>query len=302
MLDFSGKLFGIAGAILLGMSWGGCSRSSSGESQTQPLMVSIEPLRYFAERIAGPDYDVEVMLTGSADPETFEPSLERRAAADRAPLYFATGHLPFEEKLRGSMPGKSTWVDTSHGVELIYGTHGDAAEEHHHDGDCDHHHHNHGGADPHVWTSVTGAKIIASNIAEALIEYAPADSAAFRGRFESLVQSLDSLDSAIRSKLADAPDAFAIWHPSLSYFARDYGLRQIAVGYEAKEMPARTLRAAVDSTRAAGAKVMFVERSSDSRQANALAKETATRLVTIDPLASDWSAQMLHIADELARP
>ena len=31
--------------------------------------------------------------------------------------------------------------------------------------------------------------------------------------------------------------SFVVWHPSLSYFARDYGLEQISLEYDGKEVP-----------------------------------------------------------------
>ena len=50
--------------------------------------------------------------------------------------------------------------------------------------------------------------------------------------------------------------SFLVWHPSLSYFARDYGLHQIALGgAEHKEVSIPALREAIEEARGSGASV-----------------------------------------------
>ena len=59
----------------------------------------------------------------------------------------------------------------------------------------------------------------------------------------------------------------SVWHPSLSYFARDYGLEQISLGTEGKEMSAKSLTEAIDKARDKGVGVFFFQKEYDSRQA-----------------------------------
>lgn len=92
-----------------------------------------------------------------------------------------------------------------------------------------------------------------------------------------------------------------VWHPSLSYLARDYGLRQVALGAEGKDFSAAGMRDAIREAREAGAGVFFVQRGLDPAQAGSVCREAGGRTVAIDPLAYDWQQQIKTIADELAR-
>lgn len=251
--------------------------------------VSIEPQRWLLEQLVDSGTNISVVMERGADPETFEPTMAQRRSADDAAAYFITGTLPFEKTIT---EGTSTRiVDTSEGIEPVYGTHSH--------GDHDHH----GIADPHMWTSVSGARVMAANMTETLCAIDTAHADEYRARLSTLDGRLDSIDAAIRARLSEAPHStFAIWHPSLSYYARDYGLRQLALGSEGKEMSARQLREAIDTARADSVGVFFIQKEYDVRQAQPLNDGIGARLVVIDPLDYNWDNQMTLIADELAKP
>ena len=109
-------------------------------------------------------------------------------------------------------------------------------------------------------------------------------------------------DDSIRRVLGGREYAFGIMHPSLSYFARDWGLRQIAFNPENKEPGAMAVRQLVDSMRAAGVKVIFYEDPGSEGQARLLADEVGARAVAIDLMSGDIGAELVRIANEIARP
>ena len=251
--------------------------------------VSIEPQRWLLEQIAEPDAEIVTMLRSGSDPETFEPSMAQRAMVDKASAYFATGALPFEASMK-NIAGLPV-VDTSAGITPIYGTH--THGDHDHDG----------APDPHVWTSVSSALTMARNMTSARCEINPEGATGYHARLVILEQRLDSLGNEISVKMDKVKGTtFAVWHPSLSYFARDYGLHQLAVGQESKEMSARQLREIIDHARADSVTVFFFQKEYDSRQAATINEAIGSRLVTIDPLAYEWMQQITLIADELSRP
>ena len=260
------------------------------------LAVSIEPQRQVLEQLAGPSFAVTTVLGRVADPETFDPSTAQRVAVDEADMYFATGVLPFEQRLRQSLGDDYDFVDTSEGVKLLYGTHGHG---HHHDGDG----HGHLDADPHYWSSVEGVRAMARNMAKALCVKYPDSADVVNTRFARFTASLDSLDSELAARLANAPHrTFAVWHPSLSYFAREYELEQLSLGAEGKELSAKELAEAIDHARADSVTVFFFQPGIDSRQAEVLSESIGSRLVPVNPLDYDWRGQLILIADEIARP
>lgn len=264
---------------------------SSSDSDKPRIAVSVEPQRALLSEIVGDRFEVITVLRPGSNPETFEPTIKDRKNIDRAAAYFTTGNLPFEQTLASSLPSTVTQVNVAKGITPVYGTHG-------HDG----HHHDHGDADPHVWTSVRNSRIMARNMLDAVIALDPEGKDYYTERFNALDHRLDSLDQAFARQLSDIPvRAFAIWHPSLSYMARDYDLEQISVGFENKEMPAKRITEVTDEARKDGVRVFFFQKEYDSRQAETLNQQMGTRLITINPLAYDWEKELSKIVDALAR-
>lgn len=264
-----------------------------GQRRSGAYMVSVEPQRWLLEQLVDSGATVDVMLARGTDPETAEPAMGQRMAADDAVAYFSTGLLPFEKKLAESMHGN--YIEALDGVKLIYGTHEHADHRGHvHDNDI---------PDPHVWTSPRRMAAMAKAMTGELVKLSPAQTDEYNARLASLTARLDSIDAATASALAGAGvRSFAVWHPFLSYFAADYGLSQIVVGQDGKEMSAMQIKDAIDRAREAGVKVLFVERSNDPRQASVIAEGIGARLVTVDPLAYDFEQQLSLITDELTRP
>ena len=114
--------------------------------------------------------------------------------------------------------------DMSQGISLI------RDEGHTHEG-----HVHAGGVEPHVWNSPTNARIIARNVCDALCRLDSLNAPFYTARLDSLNGVIDRTDSIVRSILADAAShTFLIYHPALSYFARDYGLTQLCWRKEAR--------------------------------------------------------------------
>ena len=90
-----------------------------------------------------------------------------------------------------------------------------------------------------------------------------------------------------------------IYHPALSYFARDYGLHQISIEEGGKEPSPAHLKRLIDFARKEGVRVIFVQPEFDRRNAEIIARETGTQIVPINPLSYDWEVEMLKIAENL---
>lgn len=253
------------------------------------LTVSIEPQRALLEDIVGDRFEVQTLLTSGANPETFEPTMRARMDVDKSKAYFIIGGMPFETTLASTLPSTVRLVDCAKGIALIYNTH-DHGEGHEHI------------ADPHTWSSVRNTHVIARNMYEAVVSIDAGGKEYYRSRYEALVHRLDSIDRVWNEKLKSAPTrAFAIWHPSLSYFARDYGLRQISVGFENKEMPPTAMAQVAIEAREAGVRVLFFQREYDSRQVQSMNQMLGARIVTINPLDYDWEGQLSAVVEALCR-
>lgn len=265
------------------------------------LAVSLAPESSLLEALAGDSYEIVTVLENGANPELFETPMARRVAVDRSRVYFKNGGLPFEDAILATLPDSVRVVDLSEGITPIYGTH---SHHHGHNGDEHEEHcvHEGEGFDPHIWTSVKNARVMASNMARALIDLDPSQADAVNSRLAALDARLDSTDRTIAARLDSAgADKFLVWHPSLSYFARDYGLTQIAVGQESKEVPVGRLKEIIDTAAADSIATFFFQKEYDSRQAETVSRELGISYETIDLLSRDWLEELNKITDVLTR-
>ncbi len=256
------------------------------------VAVSLPPQASLLREITGDSIEIVTLMQADANPEAFEVTVNGMRAVNDAAVYMKAGNLPFEQTLTeriGQSNPELRFVDVSDGIELIYGTHA-------------HGNHTHEAADPHTWTSVSNLKVIAANMLAAVSDADPARKDFYTANYNRLVARLDSLDTVISSRLDSiGTRSFLIWHPSLSYFARDYGLEQIAVGQDNKEMTPGQLRDTHRHAADKGVKVMFIQQNFDTRQAATLADELGISIVQINPLDDDYLKQFNIIADALAR-
>ena len=274
------------------LALGFVSACTSAPSESKIVTVSIEPQKYLLEQITGDRVEVRCLLANGANPETYDPSVTHLMNLQKSMGFLRMGNIGFEsallDKIHQANPELPIY-NTSDGISLITGTHS-------HNGVI------HGDVDPHTWSSVKNAKVITKNMLDAMIEIDPANKAYYQRNYTRFASHLDSLDNAITAKLAHVHGkAFLVWHPSLSYFARDYGLEQVVVGNaEHKDVALGSLREVVEHAREHEADIFFTQKDFDSRQVSAINSQIGAREVSINPMAYEWENEMLTLADALA--
>ena len=261
------------------------------QSEKPVITVTLEPLRYFTEAIAGDCFEVVSMVPKGSSPESYDPTPQQLVNLSKSQAYLRIGYIGFEQawmkKLEANYPIMKVY-DTSKGVELI-------REEGHHHGD----HYHEGGVEPHIWNSTRNASVIADNIYAALCEMDADHQPEYKQRLDSLKQVIARTDADVRTLLANADSTFLIYHPALSYFARDYGLHQISIEEGGKEPSPATLKTLIETCRREGAQVIFVQQEFDQRNAQLIADELGIEIVPINPLSHDWAEEMLRVASAL---
>lgn len=271
-----------------------CNAGKSKHKESKPMIaVTIEPQRYFTEAIAGDKFDVVSIVPKGSSPETYDPTPQQLVSLGDSKAYFRIGYIGFEQiwmdRLTDNTPHIQVF-DTSKDVDLIY------EEE-------DHGNHRHaGGVEPHIWNSTGNALIIARNIYKALCQLDKENENYYLSRYDSLTQQIMHTDSVIRQTLQQpgCAQTFMIYHPALSYFARDYGLQQISIEEGGKEPSPAHLKDLVDICREKEVGVIFIQPEFDRRNAEIIAKETRAKIVPINPLSYDWNTEMQGVAQALA--
>lgn len=286
-------LFSIVALLLLVAA--ACSGGSGAKSRR--LTVSIEPQRYLLESIAGDRWQVGTLLEKGSDPENFDPTVMQLRDVASSQAYFSLGTMEFEKTVADRVAAGGSGVkivDTSRGIVRLQGTH----THEHTDGSK----HTHTTADPHIWSSLPNAIQMASNMLDALIELDPEDEAYYRANYDSLASHLTALHGSIAAQVSASPRrSFLIWHPSLSYFARDYGLEQIALGGTNRELTPVTLKQTIDRARRADSIVMFIQADYDYNRSAEVARQANARTVEINLLDYDLPGQMSAVAKEITR-
>ena len=257
-------------------------KASRTEKPAVTVTVTISPYKYFVDQIAKGKVDVNVMVSNGNNPETYEPYAQQMMELSKSALYLKVGSIGFEQtwmkKLQDNAPDMKV-IDTSVGIKPAK-TPG-------------------GNIDPHVWMSCSNARIIASNILKALCELEPKNKAFFEKNYQSLLSIIDKRDSTIKENFKKDPDLvrkFVIYHPILTYFARDYQLEQLAIEEEGREPSASQLKSLIERARKEKIKFCLIQAEFANRNTTTFIKESYTKPMNINPLQDDWNRAMLEAA------
>lgn len=272
--------------LVLGVS---CGRSKDG-SEDRIITVSIAPFKYFVTEIAGDNFKVNVMVPPGANPHIYEPFPDQITRLTKSEGYISDGYLGFE----------MTWLDRFYemnktmsklsladGIEMI-------KPEHHHEGESDE------GADPHYWVSPVCALTMASSVKRFLVKLDPENSELYEANYLRLCDKINEV--GVKAKELSAAGngrAFMIYHPNLAYLARDYGLEEIPVENEGKEPTPFRMKELIDRAVKDSLKVILVQKEYDTKNARAIADETGSTVVIIDPLSEDWYGSTMNIIKAL---
>lgn len=308
MNGFAAGLLALAGLLPLA----GCAGdgvASAGTAKDAPLLVavSVPPQAWLVERIGGGRVRTEVMIPPGYSHVDVPLTPRQMRTLGRAALYLKVGHPAFEFEsvqlgpLLASLPGLRI-VDMSQGMDLLEGS----QEEESAGGHDSHGHDSHGheGGDPHVWVSPDTFAVAAVNVARALEEADPGHAAEYRAHLRAALAEIRAVDQEVRRQIAGTEPArrkFMVYHPTWGYFARQYGLEQIAIEFEGKEPSAVRLIHLIEEARREGVKVIFVESGFPRESAQIIAEAVGGRVVTADPQDKDWPGNLRRTAAELRK-
>ena len=255
------------------------------------VAVSIRPQAELVRILGGERWTVVTAVAPGQSPSTFDPSPRHMQELTAARVYFACG-VPMENqllpRLRSSYPELEI-IDTSAGQQRIVlndHLHGSAADGH-----------DHGELDPHLWLDPTLMAGQAAVVAEAMGRLDPAGADLYRARCDSLTAEFTRLDHELREILAPVRGrVLFVFHPAYGYFARAYGLKQVAIEQGGIDPSPRHLAEVLGGIRTRGARAVFVQPQYSIGSARAIARETGVELVVLDPLAADYAENLRGMA------
>jgi len=264
--------------------------------ERMPVFVSIQPQKYFVEKIGGNLTDVSILVASGANVHSYEPKPRQLLALAKSEMYFTVG-TQFEKvllkKLAGINPDMLI-VHTESGIEKIPMK----AHDHHKDRM---HGESEGIRDPHIWLSPRLVKIQAGNILNGLTKSDPEHGPDYEKNFNMFIRETDLLDAEIRKIFSEKGkhNRFMVFHPSWGYFAEDYGLEQVPIEAEGKEPGPAQLKALIEYAGKQGIRVIFAQPQFSDRSAKIVAKAIGAQIVPADPFAGDWAGNLREMAGKI---
>jgi zinc transport system substrate-binding protein len=244
-----------------------------------PIVASILPLGDFCRQIGGDLVQVEVLIPPGASPHLFEPTpwAVARAAQARVFVYVGAGLDPWAERLLHSREARNVAVvEAVQGIPLLGEAEGKAEAGHHHES-----------GNPHVWLDPVLMEGVCGRIAGALEKVDPAHREVYQANLQTYLKDLQALDREIKARVATFRiREFVSFHPSFSYFARRYGLKELGSieVSPGREPSPRSLQNLIAAIRRYGVRVVFAEPQFSPRIAQVIAQEAGVKVLTLDPL------------------
>ena len=237
---------------------------------SRPLVAcSISPQAYFLKQLLAADVEVLVLLPPGASAESFEPTMLQMKTLPRAKIYFAMGHphFSFEQNWLPKMLSQNPTIKL-HKAQSLFKDFTD---------------------DPHVWLSpllmITYVDAMAKELKLAFPQLSPRIDA----RQAKLSEAMFNLHTEIQATLRPyAGRTFLVFHPAWSYFAKDYGVKQLAIENEHKSPSPRQLQLILNQAQAEKINTIFVQPAYDVKIAQAAAETLHAQLATAEPMEADW--------------
>jgi zinc transport system substrate-binding protein len=297
------KVFGLINIVFGMLLFVGCQKQDVQNSKPK-VFVSILPQKYFVDKICGNLMDVSVMVLPGSSPHTYEPRPSQMKELSKAMAYFSIG-VEFENVWLPKFSALSQGLKIIHtdssveklpldSAELVEMRRAKGAKA------------GHGpGLDPHIWLSPKLVKQIARNTLEGLCAIDPAHEAIFRQNLRLLDLEISGFQDTLRvlfkcDSVKTRQKAFMVFHPSWAYFAREFGLRQLAIEIEGKEPSAKQLEQIYSVARENHIHTLFVQPQFSRQSAQAMAHELNAQVLVADDLAYNWPENMLLVSRAIA--
>lgn len=283
--------------LIVGLLFTAC-QSAVGQGITDDerivVFVSVVPQQYFVDRIGGEFVDVRVMVEAGDSPATYEPKPSQMAALSEAKIYYSIG-VAFEsvwlDKIT-SVNKSMMIVDTASGIDRL-----PIMDNHSHENDEQEIDHEEGALDPHIWLSPLLVKIQAGHIFSALVDIDPEHAEEYKNNLNAFLADIENLEEELNLTLSDLETRnFMVFHPSWGYFARDFGLEQIAIEVGGTEPSAEEMVELIEKAHEEGIHVIFAQPEFSQQDAETIAKAIDGEVVLINPLAYDWLENLREVA------
>ncbi len=278
-------------AVIISLT--GCIPEKPNASKQISVFVSIEPQRYFVDRIGGKYIHTEVMVKPGQNPATYDPTPLQITKLGESKILFTIG-VPFEKifltKIKSTLPNLNV-IDTSKGIvkrKIIESDSKSSINEQ---------------LDPHIWMSPVLVKKQAAIILKALSDIDPNHKKEFQSNYNSFISDLDNINMELKKSLAGLKgNIIFVYHPSFGYFADEYNLKQLAIESAGKEPSPKNIESLIKEIKEKQIKVIFVQPEFQSSSIQVITKATGAAVIGVNPLSYDYLNNLRSISEALKKP
>lgn len=267
-------ILAIATSIML-IECGGNQNSQTtneDDSKNIKIMVSVYPLKEFADKIAGDKAEITTMVPDNMEPHDYEPKTRdfQSLMKSDAFIYNGLGLESWVDEVNNVIENKDVLiVDSSDGIDVRK------------EGDI---------IDPHCWLSLKEAQKQAENIKNTLVELDNDNKDYYEQNYELFANELEDLYNEYKEKFDSIENKnFVTGHAAFGYLCRDFGLQQKSVENllsEGEPTP-KQLEELVTFCKENNIKTIFSESLASPKVSETLAKEVGAEVVPILSLESN---------------
>jgi zinc transport system substrate-binding protein len=237
------------------------------------IIVSVMPQKGIVDKISG--VNSSVLIRPGYSPHTYEITPSQIKEVSKANMFFKMGMI-FDDKLEDKI------TSSNKKIKIFNMTNGIKLRE----SGCGNIHHN--SNDMHVWMSVKNNIIMAYNVYKALSEIMPEKKDEFKKNLDSFIERSEKIDTKVKKILSEFKGRkFFVVHPSLGYFADEYGLIQIAIEHEGKIPTASNLEKIIKEFKESKSSTLFVQKEFKDKSIKNVTTHLKAKTKIIDVLNED---------------
>lgn len=267
-------------------------------SGVKTIYVSIPPLAHFVEQITtsntGADtYKVVSLVSEGHNAERYIPTPKQLKALVSADIFFGIG-LSYEKNIVASIKKKS---DTLKIYEL--GTALERIYDDDHDEEIETEDYING--NPHIWMNFNNATHIIYEIYEILSSVYPTESTMLKNNHDAFHKKIVAIQQDVQHTFSSYQGrSFMIYHPVLSYYAKEFGINQISIQTEnTGEASIKRVKTLYDDAISHNVTLLLLQKGYASKDAITFSKKIHAETAYITPLEKDWEHNMLFITDTI---
>ena len=285
----------IIAVLTVAVLFAGCGKAPEHERNGKlKITCGLPPISYIANAIAKDKAEVVSLLPSGRSPHDYSPRPADIRYAGKSAFFFTTG-MNFENSAVRALPSNVRIVDVSKGIKRRHFDDGHGSCDGH---GHDHDHHGEEALDPHVWLSPASAE----NIAVALCELEPENSAVYKENLRKFTSELAAINDDLIKRLTPyAKRTILVYHPAFGYFTDSFELKQHPLEINGREMTAVQLAAVIKKAKEENIHLVFVQPQFNPRTAKELAKRIEGVALPLDPLEYDLIANFKKMGEAICR-